>query len=276
LAMRNVKVFGCPVDVQTAASKAEAVELLNTTLRTAQGAPRFGVAFIDVVMETDTAGLDLCEYIRETLGNKVTPLYVRTGQPGVAPERSVIDRYDISGYFTKAEMTEDKLYTLVKAGLRQSFDASRYDVIFQILDALIQASASVEHMSGIVDATIEAVSRNAAGGVVEELETRVATVMDGQVVGSGMDIGEEATLALVSELQALPATPIGTQHDSYVLSDDYLLITVAASDTTVAAHYLARTTGETPQYMVVPYYRYLHAAAGLWKKALVGSEVAGV
>ena len=77
------------------------------------------VAFIDVVMETDTAGLELCQFIRETQRNRVTTLYIRTGQPGVAPERSVIDRYDISGYFTKVELTEDKLYSLVKAGARQ-------------------------------------------------------------------------------------------------------------------------------------------------------------
>jgi hypothetical protein len=32
----------------------------------------------------------------------------------VAPERKVIDEYDISGYLTKVEATEQKLYTLIK------------------------------------------------------------------------------------------------------------------------------------------------------------------
>ena len=32
---------------------------------------------------------------------------------------SVLDRYDINGYFTKVEATEDKLYSLVKSGVRQ-------------------------------------------------------------------------------------------------------------------------------------------------------------
>jgi hypothetical protein len=41
----------------------------------------------------------------------MTTIYVRTGQPGLAPERDVIDRYDINGYFSKAETTEDKLYS---------------------------------------------------------------------------------------------------------------------------------------------------------------------
>ncbi len=31
----------------------------------------------------------------------------------------MIDRYDIIGDFTKAEATEDKLYSLVKSGIRQ-------------------------------------------------------------------------------------------------------------------------------------------------------------
>ena len=33
----------------------------------------------------------------------------------MSPERAVLDRYDINGYFTKAEATEDKLYSLVKS-----------------------------------------------------------------------------------------------------------------------------------------------------------------
>jgi hypothetical protein len=70
-------------------------------------------------MESDTAGLELCDYIRNTMHNSVAQLYIRTGQPGVAPERDVIDKYDITGYFTKVEATEDKLYTIVKSGVRQ-------------------------------------------------------------------------------------------------------------------------------------------------------------
>jgi CheY-like chemotaxis protein len=118
LAMRDIEVDGTPIRLHTAASKREAIALLDTTLATGSG-PSLAVAFIDVVMETEQAGLELCQYIRETQRNSLTQLYIRTGQPGVAPERSVIDRYDINGYFTKAETTEDKLYSLVKAGVRQ-------------------------------------------------------------------------------------------------------------------------------------------------------------
>src|SRR5215208_2488362 len=117
LALRSMKVGGLPLKVYTASSKAEAIELLNGPLGSQlRGVSRIAVAFIDVVIETDHAGLELCQYIRETLGNKITQIYVLTGQPGVAPERAVIDRYDISGYLSKVEATETKLYSVVRLG----------------------------------------------------------------------------------------------------------------------------------------------------------------
>ncbi len=122
LALRDVTVYGLPVKIHTASSKAEAIELLKGPL-TLQGStePIVAVALVDVVMENDQAGLELCEYIRNEAEGHSVQLFIRTGQPGIAPERKVIDDYDISGYFTKVELSEQKLYTLVKSGVRQWF-----------------------------------------------------------------------------------------------------------------------------------------------------------
>src|SRR5688572_717998 len=108
LAMKNFEVYGVPIQIHTASSAAEAIELIKGFVRLRHAL--FAVAFIDVVMETDTAGLELCHYIRNMCNDNMMQLYIRTGQPGIAPERSVIDEYDINGYFTKVEMTDDKLY----------------------------------------------------------------------------------------------------------------------------------------------------------------------
>lgn len=122
LALRDVTVYGLPIKIYSAGSKAEAIELLRGPLHLpGSSEPLVAVALVDVVMETDHAGLELCKFIREEAGGNSTQLYIRTGQPGVAPERSVIDDYDISGYFTKVELSEQKLYTLVKSGVRQWF-----------------------------------------------------------------------------------------------------------------------------------------------------------
>ncbi|QSZ42411.1 EAL domain-containing protein [Sulfurimonas aquatica] len=77
------------------------------------------VILLDVVMETDSSGLDLVNVIRHKLFNNLTRIIIRTGQAGKAPERYVIDHYDISDYREKTELTADKLYTTIRTALSQ-------------------------------------------------------------------------------------------------------------------------------------------------------------
>jgi signal transduction histidine kinase/CheY-like chemotaxis protein len=76
------------------------------------------VILLDVVMETDDAGLALVDYIRTQLKNEAVRIILRTGQPGQAPEREVIVDYDINDYKAKTELTADKLFTSLTAALR--------------------------------------------------------------------------------------------------------------------------------------------------------------
>ena len=73
---------------------------------------------LDVVMETDYAGLDVARDIREKLKNKLIRIVLRTGQPGYAPEKEVILDYDIDDYKEKTELTDIKLFTTVISALR--------------------------------------------------------------------------------------------------------------------------------------------------------------
>ena len=75
-------------------------------------------AILDVVMESDQAGLDLTKWIRDINQNKLMRIVLRTGQPGQAPEKSVIRDYDINDYKSKTELTSQKLYTLMYTALR--------------------------------------------------------------------------------------------------------------------------------------------------------------
>ncbi len=77
---------------------------------------------LDVVMEFDDSGLELVKYIRETLKNSTVRIILRTGQPGQAPEQSVIFDYDINDYKSKTELTSQKLVTVVTASLRNYRD----------------------------------------------------------------------------------------------------------------------------------------------------------
>jgi CheY-like chemotaxis protein len=162
LAMKSFEIDGVPIKLFTATSKDEAVKLLSGPLGST-ALPYVSVAFIDVVMETDHAGLELCRYIRETQMNRMTTIYVRTGQPGLAPERDVIDRYDINGYFSKAETTEDKLYSLVKAGIRQFDFASMTVLEFQVIGSAMAAGGSVEGLQRAIGEVLGQIPRDPTG-----------------------------------------------------------------------------------------------------------------
>jgi CheY-like chemotaxis protein len=215
LALKHIEVEGIPVKVYTAASKAEAIELLNTEFVDTTGLGILTVALVDVVMETDTAGLELCDYIRNTLNNSVAQIYVRTGQPGVAPERDVIDRYDITGYFTKVEATEDKLYTMVKSGVRQYvLSLMLLNNAFSLQDAITNSFISQQRIGDswaeIFSSLIE--QRGAAGSGV------AIWVGDTPVLCVGYD--QHRADALRAELSRLPAAPVSPMGDTICVDND--------------------------------------------------------
>ena len=80
--------------------------------------PDTALILLDVVMETDDAGLAVAKHIREEIGNESVRIVLRTGQPGQAPEGTVIINYDINDYKAKTELTTQKLFTTIVTSLR--------------------------------------------------------------------------------------------------------------------------------------------------------------
>ncbi|WP_413160595.1 response regulator [Capilliphycus salinus ALCB114379] len=112
LALEQFTFAGKPLNFISAYSAAEAKHLLLEH-------PDTAMLLVDVIMETDEAGLDLVKYVRETLNNQLTRIILRTGHPGQAPEAEIILNYDINDYKTKLELTQEKLITTVTLSLRQ-------------------------------------------------------------------------------------------------------------------------------------------------------------
>lgn len=84
--------------------------------------PDIAVVLLDVVMETDQAGLEFVNYIRNVLENPYIRIILRTGQPGHAPELQVVQNYDINDYRDKSELTAGKLISSVTAAIRSYQD----------------------------------------------------------------------------------------------------------------------------------------------------------
>lgn len=113
------------------------------------------IILLDVVMEDEQIGLDLARWIRDDLGNRRVRIVLRTGQPGFAPEFSVVRDYDINDYKQKSEMTAARLATTIFAALRSFRDIVRLEEQTDMLsDALKTAEAAsraktdfITHMS---------------------------------------------------------------------------------------------------------------------------------
>jgi phosphoserine phosphatase RsbU/P len=94
------------------------------------------LVLLDVVMETDDAGLQLVRHIRDELGYRALRIVLRTGQAGQAPERQVVLDYDIDDYKEKTELTAAKLTTCVVAALRA----------YQAIDTVSRMNSELERL----------------------------------------------------------------------------------------------------------------------------------
>lgn len=111
LALSRMTYQGRPVRFLSAYSAAEAEKVLAEN-------PDTALVLIDVVMESRTSGLDLVKTIREKMGNHLIRLVLRTGLPDAAPEREIIEKYDINDYRSKTELTATRLFSIVLSSLR--------------------------------------------------------------------------------------------------------------------------------------------------------------
>lgn len=104
------------------------------------------LVLLDVVMESDDAGLRTVEYLRDELGNHFTRVVLRTGQPGMAPEHEVISHYDIDGYRAKTELTHESLTQTFYTTLRAYRDLSRMQRYQHGLEAVIRSIAQFNEL----------------------------------------------------------------------------------------------------------------------------------
>lgn len=179
MALGEFRLDEKPLEFYSAYSAAEAKEILKQE-------NDFALALIDVVMEHDSAGLELAHWIREEHKNKLIRIVLRTGQPGQAPEEEVIARYDIDDYKEKTELTYRKLITLMYSSLRAFRDLSSIERYKASLENIIQASAqlfsvnSVQQLSQAILEQLVALLTHAENAAYCKLEGYTATGQENQ------------------------------------------------------------------------------------------------
>lgn len=139
LALKRIIFHNKPISLYHAYSGIEAGEMLRQN-------PDIAVALLDVVMETDDAGLQAARYIREELNNPFVRIIIRTGQPDAAPEENIIRDYDINDYKSKNELTIQKLKTSMYTSLRMYRELINLDKQRAVLRRVLDSSSNLfEH-----------------------------------------------------------------------------------------------------------------------------------
>jgi len=162
-ALSDYSLNGQTLEILSAYSAAEGRELMRAHSDIA-------AVLLDVIMETDEAGLDLVEFIRNELKNETVRIILRTGQPGQAPERRVIVDYDINDYKAKTELTADKLFTSLTAALRS----------YQQLERMVQTRRGLEI---IIDAASTLYDFKSMQRLAEGVLTQIASLLNVDCAG---------------------------------------------------------------------------------------------
>jgi len=182
LALRGVTFLERPIEFLHAHSAAAAAELLAR-----EG--DIALILLDVVMETDDAGLRFVEHVRTELKNRKVRIVLRTGQPGQAPENEVILRYDINDYKAKTELTQQKLFSTVITALRGYQDLLMIEAGRQGLRKIIDASASLMQLRSL---------QLFAGGVLTQLGGMLGTSAGGILCSQATREGAAGELSVVA------------------------------------------------------------------------------
>jgi diguanylate cyclase (GGDEF)-like protein len=235
-ALAGVRILGRTLEFLHAYSAQEATQLLTSERDVA-------VVLLDVVMERESAGLELVKVIRQDLKLTDLRIILRTGQPGYAPEIETIHDFDINDYKTKSELTRTKLYATVTAALR-AYEQIRkldqlafYDRLSELpnrnkfLDLCgdrIEAGVTNQDIIAILDVDDFSEINDALGhqkgdrllqAVAERLKTHLGNQIILARIGSDtFGLMGSQTLADPAKILALFREPVKVQDDSMAIT----------------------------------------------------------
>lgn len=203
LALRDIQMEGRRLLFLHAHSASEAREVLAAH-------PDIAVLLLDVVMESESAGLDLVRYAREELGRRELRIVLRTGQPGYAPEVETITRYDINDYKSKAELTRIRLFTSLTVAIRSYRQIRQLEATREGLENIIAASIDLGRSKGI---------KRFADGVVTQLCALLGMEPEGLVCASTPSPGDSpVVLAAAGRFAPFIGQPLDALPDARVSS----------------------------------------------------------
>lgn len=199
-ALKDVEIDDRRLDLMQATSARQALEMIAQE-------PNIAVVLLDVVMETEDAGLRVVERVRAMPGREALRIILRTGQPGYAPELDVIRRYDINDYKTKSELVHVRLVTALTVAVRGYHQLVRLQAHQRGLEKVVSASGTL------------VTQRHSMQSFAEGVLTQICDISEcspqGAVVLRGLDPAQRdgRVVAAAGVYRDLVGQPIATLPD---------------------------------------------------------------
>ena len=251
-ALADYQLNGQPLEILSAYSAAQGRDLLARHGDVA-------AVLLDVIMETDDAGLQLVHYIRNVLMNETLRIILRTGQPGQAPERRVIVDYDINDYKAKTELTADKLFTSLTAALRSYQQLQRMVETRRGLEIIIDAAStlydfkSMQRLAEGVLTQIASLLNVDCAGILVLRDARGANDSFSVLAGSGCYarfIGAADPAALDPDLREVVVAAFQRRDHQFVSRRSVLYIQTASGRELVVLLEASRQLSDTDRALI--------------------------
>src|SRR6266480_5707640 len=251
-ALSDYNLNGSTLEILSAYSAAEGRTLMRSH-------PDIAAVLLDVIMETDVAGLELVEFIRNEIKNETVRIILRTGQPGQAPERRVIVDYDINDYKAKTELTADKLFTSLTAALRSYQQLQRMVETRRGLEIIIEAAStlfdfkSMQRLAEGVLTQIGSLLNVECAGILVLREAQNARETFSVLAGSGCYsrfIGSDVSQILENDLRRLVAEAFTRRHHEFSPRRSVLYIRTVSGREVVVVLEAARQLSDTDRTLV--------------------------
>lgn len=232
-ALKSFQFEGRKLSFTNAYSAEQALKILSDN-------QQFALMFIDVVMESETAGLELIKTIRNELQNTKLRLILRTGQPGFAPEDEVIREYDINDYRNKAELTASKLKNACYTALRSYRDLCALERsqlgLAQIISATSQLQAAETHQAFAANLLMQIANvtqiaeRDLVASVVVKEQDTISSQPCYRVLASSNNI---ETFEQIPEHIKAAYRKVESSQESEKLAHEFVGIFKTSNDTTL-------------------------------------------
>ncbi len=161
MVLDDFKFDGLPIKFLSAYSAKEGFQLFKDN-------DDIAVCILDVIMETDTAGIELAHDIRRKLNNSSTRIVLRTGQPGLSIEEELISKYNINDYKTKTELTSSKLRTLIISCIRTYIEMQHLKASKSGVEKILNITSNIVANKNITDFSQEILAQIPAAINIEE------------------------------------------------------------------------------------------------------------